>query len=158
VGAASSFSARINGQQVQTASMPGVTGNFLDAFAAASTQRSNALVAQSSLGLAFTYSPTASGAQGWLNWFELHGRRNLSVAANTALFFRDWQSVATNAVAGFTIANNGTALTVWDITDPLQPAKMNATANASQTNFSNDASRLREYVAFALSGTISPSQ
>ncbi|MES2372487.1 MAG: type IX secretion system sortase PorU [Bacteroidota bacterium] len=156
VGAASSFSARINGQQVQTANIPGVTGFFLDAFATASTQRSNASVAQSSLGLAFIYSPTAGGAQGWLNWFELHGRRNLSVTANTALFFRDWQSVAANAIAGFTIANNGTALTIWDITDPLQPLKMNAVTNASQTNFSNDASRLREYAAFTLAGSISP--
>jgi hypothetical protein len=156
VGASSSFFARINGQQIQTATLAGVTGNFLDAFATASTQRNNASVAQSSLALALTYSPTAIGAQGWLNWFELHGRRNLSAAANTALFFRDWPSVTANAVANFSIANNGSALSVWDITDPLQPVKINAVTSGSQTNFTNDASRLREYAAFAVAGSISP--
>ncbi|MDB5211854.1 MAG: hypothetical protein JWQ30_2681 [Sediminibacterium sp.] len=156
VSGAGSFSARINGQLVQTVNLPGVSGSFLDAFATGVTQRNTASVTQSSLGVSFTYSPTASGAEGWLNWFELHGRRNLSTTANTTLFFRDWQSVAQNATANYAIANNGSSLTVWEITDPLQPVKMNAITNALQTNFSNNASRLREYAAFTFAGALIP--
>ncbi|MES2330060.1 MAG: type IX secretion system sortase PorU [Bacteroidota bacterium] len=156
VGGTSSFSARINGQLVQTVNLPGVSGSFLDAFATGVAQRNTASVSQSSLGVAFTYAPSASGAQGWLNWFELHGRRSLSTTANTSLFFRDWQSVAQNATANYAIANNGSSLTVWEITDPLQPVKMNAITNASQTNFSNNASRLREYAAFTSASALVP--
>ncbi len=156
VGAASSFSSKINGQQVQALSLPGVSGNFLDVFATAASQRNNTTVTQSSLGVSFTYSPAVSSAQGWLNWFELYGRRNLSVTTNTQLLFRDWQSVSSNAVANYSIANNATPIAVWEITDPLQPVKMNTVTNASQTNFSNDASRLREYVAFTSSTALIP--
>jgi hypothetical protein len=155
VGAASSFSARINGKQRANGQYSRRNRLLPGCFCTAATQRNNVSVAQSSLGLAFTYSPTASGAQGWLNWFELFGRRNLSVL-QIRLFFSGigslWQQMRQLILRSQIMA----ALTVWDVTDPLQPVKMNASNNASQTNFSNDASRLREYVAFALTAPFHP--
>jgi hypothetical protein len=156
IGANSAFSVRLNGQLAQSVSLPGVSGNSLNLFASASEQRTVLSATQSSLGLSFTYAPTQAAAQGWLNWFELHGRRNLSLTANTQLLFRDWQSVAPGAVANYTIANNGTIGGMWDITDPFRPVKMNTATNASQTGFTNDASRLREYVAFTVSNAPAP--
>jgi len=156
VGATATFSVRVNGQTVQTVNLPGVTGNFLDAFGTASSQRNSFSVAQASLGVSFTYNPAASGTKGWLNWFELHGRRNLAMNATGQLLFRDWQSVASGAIAGFMIANSSNATQVWEITDPLRPNKINTISNASQTAFSNDASRLREYVAFSNANLLSP--
>jgi hypothetical protein len=156
VGAASNFSVRLNGLPAQTFTLPDVNGGLLDAYAASAEQRTNIQVTQGTLGVAITYAPVASGAKGWLNWFELMGRRNLSVNANTQLLFRDWQSVSPGAVAGFTISNAAAATNVWEITDPLQPVKMNASGNNSQTVFENDASRLREYVAFTSANALTP--
>jgi hypothetical protein len=156
VGAASNFSVRLNGQAAQSFALAGVNGGLLDAYTSSLEQRTNMQVTQSALSVAITYAPVANGAQGWLNWFELMGRRNLSINGNTQLFFRDWQSVGAGAVAGFTILNAGSATSVWEITDPLQPVKMNASGNSSQTLFENDASRLREYVAFANANTLAP--
>jgi hypothetical protein len=156
VGGNSNFSVKINGQQVQQVNLSGVSGNFLDPFGSSSTQKSSITVSQSNLPVSFTYAPGVSGAQGWLNWFELYGRRNLSIPANSQLLFRDWQSVGTGAIANFSIANNGASIAVWDVTNPVQPVKMNVVNNASQTNFTNDASRLREYVSFAVANTLVP--
>jgi len=86
----------------------------------------------------------------------LYGRRNLSITATNQLFFRDWQSVAPGAIANYAVTNSSAATIVWEVTDALRPAKMNVTTNASQTNFSNDASRLREYVAFSGSNVGTP--
>ncbi len=156
VGATGGFSVKINNQQVQSINLAGVSGNFLDFFANSSTQKNAGSVTQNSLNILVTFSPLVSSAQGWLNWFELFGRRSLAINGSTPLFFRDWLSVAPNSVAGFSIANNGTGLAVWDITDPLQPVKMNASNSASQTSFSNQANRLREYTAFTFSNTVLP--
>lgn len=156
VGATAVFAVSANSQQVQTVNLPGVSGNFLDAFGTSLTQRNLFTAAQTSLGVSFNYRPTVGGAQGWLNWFELFGRRNLSMTASNQLFFRDWQSVAPSAIANYTINNSNVATVVWEITDPLRPVKMAATTAASQTGFSNDASRLREYVAFTNANLLTP--
>ena len=156
VGATAMFALSINSQQVQTVNLPGVTGNFLDAFGSSLTQRNSFTSAQNSLGVSVNYKSTVSGAQGWLNWFELFGRRNLSITVSNQLFFRDWQSVAPSAIANYTITNSSAATVVWEITDPLRPVKMGATTTASQTDFSNDASRLREYVAFTNANLLTP--
>jgi hypothetical protein len=156
VGATSSFAVKLNGQPVQTSNLAGVSGNFLDPFATSLTQQNTASVTQSSLAVSINFIPGVNSARGWLNWFELLGRRSLSVSANAQLLFRDWQSVAGGAIAGYSINNNGTAVNVWEITNPLQPVKMNTATNASQTTFSNDASRLREYVAFANANALVP--
>jgi len=156
VGAASNFSVKINSQAAQAVNIPSVSGNFLDAFAMSASQRNSITVSQSNLAVSITYNPGVAGAQGWLNWFELHGRRSLSVTANGPLFFRDWQSVAPGSIANYIIGNAGNGLSVWEITDPLQPVKMNAAASGSQSSFTNDASMLREYVAFVNANLLTP--
>lgn len=156
VGAPGNFTVRLNGTPVQTFNLPAVNGGLLDAYASAAEQRTASAVSQGLLNVTITYAPTAPGAKGWLNWFEILGRRNLAVSGNAQLFFRDWQSVSPGAVAGFTIANAGAATSVWEVTDPLQPVKMNASGNNAQTMFENDASRLREYVAFSNTNAMTP--
>ena len=156
VGATGRFSVSVNGQQVQTVNLPGVTGNFLDAFSTSSSQRNSLTVTQSSLAVTFAYNSTAGGTFGWLNWFELYGRRNLSLNATGQLLFRDWQSVRPGAIAAFTIGNSSNAPFVWEVTDPLRPIKMNSISNGSQTTFNNEASRLREYVAFTNASLLTP--
>lgn len=156
VGGNSGFSVRLNGQTAQTVNLPAVSGYFLDAFASTATHTSNWNVSQSALSLNLAFAPGVSGSQGWLNWFELHGRRALTFTPGGQVLFRDWASVANGSVAQFSIANNGSVLSVWEITDPLQPLAMRVTNNAVQSVFSRDASRLREYVAFSGAGLLAP--
>lgn len=156
VGAGTGFSVKLNGQASQTVNVRPVSGNFLDEYATESIQKTSLSVSQNSLALSFSFTAASSGAQGWLNWFELYGRRNLSVNGINTLFFRDWSSVATGAVANYQIGNTGTGVAVWDITDALQPVKMNVSASGTQTSFNNNASRLREYVAYANANLVTP--
>ncbi len=148
VGAASSFTVGVNGQSVQTVSIPAVSGYFLDAYANTVTQQNNFSATQSPLIVQFSFNAGVSGAQGWLDWFELHGRKTLGMNNQSQVFFRDWSSIANNNIASFSINNTTAATEVWEITNPLQPEKMNAAFNNNQTVFKNDAARLREYTAF----------
>ncbi len=148
VGATASFSIKVNNTEIQKMNLPGVSGNFLDLYASSLTQKTVFTASQSSLSLNFQFIPTASGTQGWLNWFELFGRRSLSVVTNSQLTFRDWQSVSPGAIAQFQIANTSSTQQVWEITQPLQPEKMQVTVTGSQTTFNRAAANLREYITF----------
>jgi len=114
------------------------------------------LPTQSNLSVSFVYNPAVSGAQGWLNWFEVSGRRNLAMNAVNQLHFRDWNSVGLNAVANFIISGTSVATAVWDITNPLEPIKMNTVFTANQTSFINTAERLKEYIVFNNTGFLTP--
>lgn len=154
VGGTSGFTVSVNGQPVQAVTLPAVSGNFLDPYAVMLQQQNTGTVNQSAVTIGFGFQPGVSGAQGWLNWFEIFGRRDLVLNGAAQLFFRDWYSVSAGAIAGFTLGNNGTSPSVWEVTDPLKPVKMNLITTATQTRFRNDAGRLREYVAFT--GLLTP--
>ncbi len=156
VGATAGFSVKLNGQSIQTIAVPGVSGNFLDPFATSVVQQNSFLSSQPNLSLNYTYNPVVQGAQAWLNSFELHGRRSLAFNGNNPLFFRDWRSVGTGNIAGFTISGATAATEVWETTNPLQPVKMTIFNNGTQISFSNDASQLREYMAFNSGQVLTP--
>ncbi|SJZ74555.1 type IX secretion system sortase PorU [Sediminibacterium ginsengisoli] len=156
VGAASSFRLGVNNQPVQTVSLPGVSGSFLDMYAIATNASGTFIPAQAALDVGFTFLPGTAGAQAWLNWFELHGRKSLAVTGSEQLFFRDWRSVAAGSVAGFTVTNAPAGSVAWDITNLADPVKMNIALNNGQLSFTNDAARLREYVVFNSSNLLQP--
>ncbi len=148
------FTVKMNGQVIQTVSLAAVSGNFLDPFAMGKIQQNTFVVSQPNLAVSYTLDP-ANNAQGWLNWFELHARKSLSTGSGGIVFFRDWQSVAAGGMADFVVSNSNGA-SVWELTDPLQPVKMNTVVSGSQLHFVNDASRLREYVAFTNAAPVAP--
>ncbi len=157
VNGSSSFQLSVNGQPAQSAPIAPVSGYFLDHYATAVIRQNTFTANSGSLTIGCSFQPFNSNAQGWLDWFELHGRKSLVVGSNTPLFFRDWLSVGSQSVAAFTIINNSSgALTVWDITNARNPVQMNTSAVGSQVAFNNDASRLREYVAFGSAGWLTP--
>lgn len=153
----SSFQVNVNGQPVQTATIASVSGYFLDHYATATTQRSVFTANSGNLSIGCSFQPFNGSSQGWLDWLELHGRKSLIANGNGPLFFRDWSSVGSQSVAAFSINNTGSGtLTVWDITDARTPVQMSTTLNGAQVGFTNDASRLREYMAFSSAGWLIP--
>jgi hypothetical protein len=156
VAAASNFSLTVNGQQVQQVNMPSVSGYFLDSYATASTQQSSFSSIQANILVGMNFNAGISGAQGWLNWFELHSRKTLSMQNQNQVFFRDWPSAGNGNIAQFTVSNTTASTELWEITNPSAPEKITNSFASTQTLFVNDASRLREYVAFNNTGFLTP--
>jgi hypothetical protein len=156
VGGDADITITANGKPVQGLHFLAVSGNFLDPFATSVNQANLFTPSQSTITLNFSFSSKIQGARAWLNWFELFGRKSLSMNGNNPLFFRDWQSVNQSAIASFQITNVAATTNVWEITDAQKPIKMAIANTGNQTSFSNDVSRLREYVAFANTGLSAP--
>lgn len=155
VNAASRFDIRVNNQVAGQLPVNPVSGGQYDLFAQQATGVYTMPVAQSN-DISLTYVPGGVNAQGWLNWFELFCRRSISLNGVSQLLFRDWQTVNTNRVE-FTVAGAGSNTRVWDVTDPLNPQRMQGQLSGTDYKFVNDALRLREYVAFNTDGLLTPS-
>ena len=156
VGAASSFTTNVNNQTLQSINMGSVSGNYLDAFATTNTQRNNFFATSANLNVNFSFVPASIGAQGWLNWFELHGRRNLAMNNQNQFTYRDWQSVGVGNIASYTINNATNTTVVWDVTNPLIPEKMSSAFSGNQLSYLNDASTLKEYIVFNNTNFLTP--
>jgi hypothetical protein len=156
VGGASRFDLRLNNQLLGQSFINGVNGGIYDLFAQQSTSTFTTTATQSSLLVNYNFVPGSFNAQGWLNWFELFCRRNLSLSGVDQLLFRDWPSVGPGNIASFVVSNATAATQVWDITDPLTPVQMPGTLSGSDFRFVNTASRLREYVAFNNTNFLQP--
>jgi hypothetical protein len=155
VGAGSHFDIRINNNPVGQAIVTPITTGLYDVFAREGSHLANAIATQSNTTVSYTYNPGSFNAQGWLNWFELFFRQQLSLNGIDQLPFRDWNSVGNNT-GEFIIANATPATQVWDITEPLQPVRMQGNLSGNQFHFINECTRLREYIAFNGNSFLTP--
>lgn len=152
---ASRFDISVNNQPIQQLTINATGTGVYDPFAIETTRSASFNVSQPNLSLNFSYVPGSFNAQGWLNWFEIFSRRQLSMANTNQLAFRDWRSAG--SIAGeFVIANANNGLQVWDVTDPLSPIKMNGFLQGSDFRFINDCSRLKEYISFYAPANLVP--
>ena len=96
--------------------------------------------------ITFNASGGDASAKGYLNYIELNGRRSLNITGSQ-LTFRDWETVGAGNVAGYSLASANSFTRVWDVTDPQHPVQMAGSLSGSTYSFSQDASRLHEFVA-----------
>ncbi|MES1216136.1 MAG: type IX secretion system sortase PorU [Bacteroidota bacterium] len=155
-GAASRFDISINNFSAGQLNISATGTGQYDLFAQQATVVNTVSATQNNIAISYTYIPGSFNAQGWLNWFELSGRRNLSLNGIDQVLFRDWTSVGNNT-GEFVISNATTTTQVWEVTDPLNPVRMPGNFVNAEFHFINDCSRLREYVAFNSSNFLIPS-
>ncbi len=155
VAVGSRFDIRINNQPAVPLPVNFISGGQYDLFAQPATNIVNGMAGSNNIDIGYTYVPGSFNAQGWLNWFELFTRRNISLNGTNQLLFRDWPSVGNN-IAEFVVTGATPGTQVWDVTDPLNPVRMPGNFAGNEFRFINSCSRLREYVAFNVSGFLTP--
>ena len=89
VSVGSRFDLSINNQPLQQINISPVTGGQYDLLAQETKSTANASIAQSDFSINYNYVPGSFNSQGWLNWFELFSRRELSLSGIDQLLFRD---------------------------------------------------------------------
>lgn len=126
-------------------SIPYITSNYTDDVGRTGSGSFTFTPTNSSLQVNITKN--ASGGNGWIDYVEVNARRQLRLVGDQMLF-RDMSSVAPGNVAMFNLANAGSSVTVWDVTDPTNVRQQVATLNGSTLQFSAAADTLHEYIAF----------
>ena len=101
----------------------------------------------SNVALTVSYNNNVNPASiAWLDYIEITARRNLTFTGN-ALFFRDSKSVGANNVAEYLISNFPANAQIWDVTNSINPQKVNAAVLSGSAQFKAPADTLREFVA-----------
>ncbi len=86
-------------------------------------------------------------SEGWIDWIQFNVRRALLMTGDQ-MSFRDKKTLDYGS-STFILGNAGEGLAIWDITNPLQPARQEAQRNGNQLSFNaNTGQQLREFVAF----------
>jgi peptidase C25-like protein len=155
VGVASRFDVSVNNQPLQQITISPVGGGQYDPVAQETRAQASTNILKGDLSINYNYVPGSFNSQGWLNWFEIFGRRSLSMNGVSQLLFRDWASVG-NSIAEFDIADASQGAQVWEVTDPFAPVKMSASLQGTDLKFVNNCTRLREYVAYNSSNFLQP--
>lgn len=156
IGAAANISVYANNQLTQNHLAPAVQGGYLDVFANPTYQISTFTANNSPLNIAFNYTNAIAGGQVWLDFFELNGRRQLFFENSKYFTLRDWKSVGINNYVQFNIDSATNTSSVWEITNLLEPFKIRTIIKGNVLSFVNDASVLREYIAFNESSYLLP--
>jgi len=155
-GSNSRFSISVNNQQAMQLDVPATGTGSYDAFATFAQSSATFSTTQSPVTVRFDYTPGSTGSQGWLDWFEILARVDLSMTGNNQLLFRDWNSVGPGKVGTFIVKNAAAGTQVWDVTNTLEPIQMQGAMNGSEWRFVNECSRLHEYIAFSNTGFLTP--
>lgn len=101
----------------------------------------------SGFDLEVEYYASVANSVGWLDFVEVNVRRHLKFGSGQ-LRFRDASSVGLGNVSRFTIASAPSSLMVWEVSNPLEPALVNASVSGNELGFVLATDLLREFVAF----------
>lgn len=88
----------------------------------------------------------ADFSEGWLDYVQLNVRRALRMEG-LQLHFRDRRTLAHTA-STFQLQNAGANIEVWDVTEPLAPARLAVSRTGNQLSFTANTQTLREFIAF----------
>lgn len=156
IGTGSRFNIRINSTPVLQSDLLPVANGPYDLYAQTALNATTFIPNQPDLSVQYDYTPGSFGSQGWLDWFEILARRDLSMNGVNQLLFRDWNSVGAGNSGEFIIKNASANTQVWDITNPLEPIRQNTTLTGTELHFVNRCDVLREYIAFNNTGFLMP--
>ncbi len=144
----SSFGIFLDGVQVvnpMVASVPAQAYNTDYAKKAEASRKM--LMTSSDFDLEVEYYATVSNSVGWLDFVEVNVRRHLRFGSGQ-LNFRDAGSVGLGNISRFTLTSAPSSLKVWEVSNPLEPALINASVSGSELSFVVATDLLREFVAF----------
>jgi len=145
----SSFSTTVNGQNLFTDQFSSVGANYYDTYARGKSHWGKFSVSSTQINIGLQFNPGAGGlqAQGWLNYIDLIGRKWLNISGNQTIF-RDRWTVKTGRITKFLLNSSTTNLSIWEITDPLNPKTQIFSINGSTLEFSLPTDSLRTFIAF----------
>ncbi len=152
------FAVTVNNQNIMNVavapiSMSSYTGNY----AANADSSKTFYSASGNFNIKISYNKPTSTSEGWLDYFILNVRRNLSMVGNQ-MCFRDTQSVGIGNISNFIISNSNPNIKVWDITNPVNPKNISLTYTSNQSSFITETDSLKQFIAFNKSGYLTPTK
>jgi hypothetical protein len=156
LGGASNWTVTVGGASAQTA--PASTGDGVLSAVAIAERLSipfSPVGASVNVNLQFNkYSNTAE-VVGWVDFLRVNATRQLSMSGSQ-MKFRDTLSIGPGNIGLFQVSNASSLFQIWDISDFLQPRRINFSSSENTAEFKTSTTNLREFIAFANNGYLVP--
>jgi hypothetical protein len=138
----------LNGEnEILSAGISGITADQYAPLARAYTGNNWFTASADNINIRITFQENLSSAVGWLNYFELNVIRNL-VFSGAQMSFRNPSIVGLGTIAEYTLGNAGQNVLVWNVTDPSNARKVEASQSGGTLVFRLPNDTLSEYIAF----------
>ncbi|MFN3530245.1 MAG: type IX secretion system sortase PorU [Bacteroidia bacterium] len=155
LGVVSSWSLRANGNTYATVPVSSVSSYYLDTFMQEQQHEGNLNLSSNSLNISITYNKPNNFSVGWLDFIEVQGRVNLSMAGfGNQFILRDKSSIAPGRITNFDIAGINNSARVWDVTHIAAIRSLPLSGSARGASFVATTDSLRQFIVF--SGTNFP--
>ncbi len=151
----STMAISVNNQNAFSIIYPGVTSGSLT-LGYPNFNSSTVNVNSSNLDISVTYNNNGNpGAKAYLDYIEIVGKKQL-VANGKQFSFRSFDASKTNGVVAYQIQNASEVSQLWDVTDFINPKKINNSSNGNNFTFKANGGILNEYIVINSSDYFTP--
>ena len=91
-------------------------------------------VANNSVTLQLNYLPPNDSAIGYLNYFELNLKTTTTLTADMQCF-NSSETLGTGKISYFSLPQSSSQVSIWDVTNPLDPKKVETTLSGNALSF-----------------------
>lgn len=138
-----------------TVNISAVPNNYNQIYANTKLHRMATAPVGDQIDVALEFRKPTSSAIGWLDYIEINVTRELKFTTGQ-MAFRDGASFGYSNVAEFTLSNANGNIRVWDVTNPLLPARLDVPAVNQQMRWKAHTNVIPEYIAFDGSSFLKP--
>ena len=143
----SNFKYYYNNGLIMTIIVDKISNSAFSAYAKSKTGKTTFYATGTAINLRVDYNKTSTGAIGWMDYIELNAVRFLKYTGSQ-MSFRNTESVGIGNVAEFIVQNATSLVRIWNVTDPLNITRVNATLNGTNLSFRLHTDSLQEFIAF----------
>ena len=140
----SSFEVKVNGNHVNTMVFNKVGDNYANT---GTTNNIRFTSDRDNISVNLNFVKNSSSASGWLDYIAINAWRELVFTGNSMLF-RNPECVDGSKTYRYEIRNAASSLQVWNVTDPVEPKKMNVSFASNVASFDVTGSENNEFIAF----------
>jgi hypothetical protein len=152
----SNMVASLNGEELLSLQIQATSNWNINAdYAKSRTDTSYFYSSNPLLNLAFQYDQPTDSSIAWLDYFTLNAERDL-IFNSGQMSFRDNESAESGKVTKFIMQVPNGNITIWNVTDPLNPRKVNYNYLSGVLYFTLETDSLLEFFAFDGSQFVSP--
>ena len=141
----STMNVSVNSSSVFSIFYPNVTNGSLT-LGYANHNSANVSVASSVIDVSIAYNNNGNpGAKAYLDYIEIYGKKLLN-ASGKQFSFRSFEAFNSSGVIEYQILNASNISNLWDITDFINPIRINPLVAGSEFTFRENAGELKEYI------------
>ena len=143
----STFTFRINGDSLTSVSVSAIPPQSIIIYANAVNKNKRFKSSSDVIDVKVDYNKPHENSLGWLDNVQLNVMRHL-IYTGQQLAFRNVFTVSSGSVSEFQISSTPVEFNIWDVTDPLEPKKINTSQNGETYTFAVETDSLREFIGF----------